>query len=1212
MTARRIGLLVIGAVLGLLAVGSSGCSPSLTDLEGFPCADDKTCPNGFTCITDRCIRSALLDGWTDPGADTSAPTDSGADTGAETSVVVDASDGGQDVTTADVGPDAPIVAADIVVLPQSGLTTVESGTTAIFSISLTIAPKANVSIALSSSNTSEVSVSPSTVEFTTANWSTPKVVTLTGVDDAVADGPKVVTITTGPAVSTDPTYTGINPGDVTVTNVDNDSPGFVVSPTGGLSVSETGTTATFTVALVTKPTADVTIPLSSSAPTAATVDTSSLTFTTTNYATPQTVTVTGVDDQLVDGAQSFAIILAAATSADPIYNGINPIDVTGITADNDVAGATVTPTSGLSVSETGTTATFTVVLQAAPSSNVTIPVSSGDATEATVSPASLVFTSSNWSTPQTVTITGVDDAVADGNQVTSIVLGAATSSDAAYNGMNPADVTCSTVDNDAAGATVTPTSGLSVSETGTTATFTVVLGAAPSSNVTIPVSSSDTTEATVSPASIVFTSSNWSTPQTVTVTGVNDAIADGTQNFTIVLGAATSADAAYSGYDPADVTGGTADDDAAGATVTPTSGLSVSETGTTATFTVVLQTAPSSNVTIPVSSSDTTEATVSPASLVFTSSNWSTPQTVTVTGVNDASADGTQNFTILLGAATSADTAYSGYNPTDVTGSTADNDVAGITVTPTTSITVTEGGSRATFTLVLNTAPSANVTIAVSSSNTAAATVSPSSVTFTTTNYGTAQTISVYPVNDTVGDGNKTFNVVLGAATSSDTGYSGLNPADISGLLLDEDTAGVTLTAAATPVSGGYHVCIQSTVGGVKCWGQNTSGQLGLGDTAHRGNGASEMGSNLPAVSLGTGRTALALAPGGYHTCALLDNRQVKCWGSNFAGQLGLGDVNERGDAAGEMGDSLPTVSLGAGRTAKAIASGTYYSCAILDNGTLKCWGHNTYGQLGLGDTSHRGDAASEMGDSLPAISLGTGRTATQLAAGSSHVCALLDNAQVKCWGYNLYGQLGRGDTANRGDGASEMGDYLTTVSLGTGLSALAIVGGGSHTCVILNTNRAKCWGRNSSGQLGLGDTNARGDGASEMGDSLPLIDLGTGRTVLFLSAGYTHSCAILDNYTAKCWGYNTSGDLGLGDTAHRGDGASEMGDSLTTISIGTGRSFRSISAGFDHNCVRLDDARSKCWGLNSYGQLGLGDTSSRGDGASEMGDNLSFLDWVP
>jgi alpha-tubulin suppressor-like RCC1 family protein len=638
----------------------------------------------------------------------------------------------------------------------------------------------------------------------------------------------------------------------------------------------------------------------------------------------------------------------------------------------------------------------------------------------------------------------------------------------------------------------------------------------------------------------------------------------------------------------------------------------VSETGTTATFTVALQAAPSSNVTIPVSSSDTTEATVSPASLVFTSSNWSTPQTVTVTGVNDASADGTQNFTIVLGAATSADTAYSGYNPADVTGSTADNDVAGITVTPTTSITITEGGSKATFTLVLNTAPSANVTIAVSSSNTAAATVSPSSVTFTTTNYGTAQTVSVTPVNDTVGDGNKTFNVVLGAATSTDTGYSGLNPADISGLTLDNDTAGVTLTVAATPVVGGYQTCIQSTLGSVKCWGQNTDGQLGLGSTTNRGDGASEMGTNLPAVSLGTGRTSLAIGPGSYHTCALLDNRQVKCWGSNFAGQLGLGDTNNRGDAASEMGDSLPAVSLGTGRTAKAIEAGGYHSCAILDNSQVKCWGQNTYGQLGIGDTAHRGDAASEMGDSLPTVSLGTGRTATQLGAGAFYTCALLDNAQVKCWGSNTYGQLGLGDTSTRGDAGSEMGDSLPTVSLGAGRSATAIAVGSYHACALLDNSRVKCWGYNVSGQLGLGDTSNRGDGASEMGDSLPLIDLGSGRTVLTLAAGWRNTCAVLDNYTAKCWGYNTYGDLGLGDTAHRGDGASEMGDNLTAISIGTSRTFRTVSSGFNYSCARLDDGRSKCWGQNTYGGLGLGDTSARGDGAGEMGDSLSFLDWVP
>jgi alpha-tubulin suppressor-like RCC1 family protein len=113
------------------------------------------------------------------------------------------------------------------------------------------------------------------------------------------------------------------------------------------------------------------------------------------------------------------------------------------------------------------------------------------------------------------------------------------------------------------------------------------------------------------------------------------------------------------------------------------------------------------------------------------------------------------------------------------------------------------------------------------------------------------------------------------------------------------------------------------------------------------------------------------------------------------------------------------------------LAAGSYHSCVRLDNGRVKCWGYNGHGQLGLGDGNNRGDQADEMGDNLPAVDLGTGRTVVALAAGSNHTCAHLDNGQIKCWGVNNFGQLGLGDTNNRGDHADEMGNNLPVVDFG-------------------------------------------------------------------------------------------------------------------------------------------------------------------------------------
>jgi alpha-tubulin suppressor-like RCC1 family protein len=407
---------------------------------------------------------------------------------------------------------------------------------------------------------------------------------------------------------------------------------------------------------------------------------------------------------------------------------------------------------------------------------------------------------------------------------------------------------------------------------------------------------------------------------------------------------------------------------------------------------------------------------------------------------------------------------------------------------------------------------------------------------------------------------------------------------------------------------GGSHSCALMNNDQIKCWGDNAYGQLGVGSTTDRGDGANEMGDNLPNVTLGTNRTAKTIVAGGYHACTLLSSNQVKCWGRNTAGQLGLGDTEHRGDDAGELGDALPAVGLGSGKTGKAIAAGGSHTCALLNDNQVKCWGDNAFGQLGLGDTIPRGDSPGQMGNALLPVNLGTGRTAKAIAAGDSHTCALLDTNQIKCWGYNAYGQLGLGHTSHRGDAANQMGS-LPIVNLGTGRTAKAIAAAGHHTCALLDTDQIKCWGHNLSGQLGLGHTNHRGDGPSEMGNSLPAVDLGTGVFATAISLGLDHTCALLDNRHVKCWGANAAGMLGLGDTRARGAFAGEMGHALPAVPLGSDRSAISLSAGGSATCALLGTNEVKCWGNNSSGQLGLGNTLHRGDSPGEMGESLPAVD---
>jgi len=435
---------------------------------------------------------------------------------------------------------------------------------------------------------------------------------------------------------------------------------------------------------------------------------------------------------------------------------------------------------------------------------------------------------------------------------------------------------------------------------------------------------------------------------------------------------------------------------------------------------------------------------------------------------------------------------------------------------------------------------------------------------------------------------------------------------DIASQYTQTDGFKTTITIPTT--AGSAHSCFMLDNGSVKCWGENSYGQLGLGDTWTRGDNSSEMGDNLTIVDLGSGRTATAIVAGSNHTCAILDNESVKCWGFNAFGQLGLGDTNNRGDASDEMGDNLNVVDLGSGIKAKAIAAGNQHTCAIIDNESIKCWGANASGQLGLGNTSNRGDGSNQMGGNLTAIDLGSGRTAKVIATGGSHTCAVLDNASVKCWGENNYGQLGLGDLNNRGDEPDEMGNFLPSVDLGSE-TATSITTGTGYTCVLLDDNsteplsNVKCWGRGNYGQLGNKKTlpinSTPSTNAINLGTGIT--GVATARKATAIAAGNFHTCAILDNSSIKCWGFNASGQLGQGDTSTVWR-ASDLGDSLLAVDLGAGRTARAIATGDNQTCAILDDASIKCWGSNTAGQLGLGDTNNRGDNSSEMGGNLPVI----
>ncbi|MGB2297316.1 MAG: RCC1 domain-containing protein, partial [Poseidonia sp.] len=174
---------------------------------------------------------------------------------------------------------------------------------------------------------------------------------------------------------------------------------------------------------------------------------------------------------------------------------------------------------------------------------------------------------------------------------------------------------------------------------------------------------------------------------------------------------------------------------------------------------------------------------------------------------------------------------------------------------------------------------------------------------------------------------------------------------------------------------------------------------------------------------------------------AILDNGDLKCWGSDSFGALGDGGSTYSNTNA----PSSTPVDLGTGRTAIALDAGEYHTCAILDDGSVKCWGSDSYGQLGDGGTSHyTGVIASEP--SATPVDLGTGRTAVSVATGRYHSCAILDNGDLKCWGLDLAGSLGDGGSANGNVNAPS----IIPLDLGTGRTAAVVAAGNYHTCAIL------------------------------------------------------------------------------------------------------------------------------------------------------------------
>ncbi len=332
------------------------------------------------------------------------------------------------------------------------------------------------------------------------------------------------------------------------------------------------------------------------------------------------------------------------------------------------------------------------------------------------------------------------------------------------------------------------------------------------------------------------------------------------------------------------------------------------------------------------------------------------------------------------------------------------------------------------------------------------------------------------------------------------------------------------------------------------------------------------------------------IAVGTYHNCVVSDTGNVRCWGWGQYGQLGYGNTDTIGD--NETAASAGDVDIGG--PVVQVAAGAHNNCALLDTGTVRCWGTNNYGELGYGHTNAVGDneTPASQGD------VDVGGIAVQVTTGRDHSCALLDTGNVRCWGKATPGTLGYGTGI-----LNPIGDDETPASAGdinVGGFVVQISSGFSHVCALLNTGKVRCWGGNVDGQLGYAHTDKIG--ASETPDSQGDVDVGG--TVVQMASGQRHSCVLLDTGRVRCWGWNAYGQLGYGNAKGCGEYCNSgpqccIGDDEVPASTGdvdVGGTVVQIAPGSRHTCALLNTGKVRCWGDNRSGQLGYGNADGCGD----------------
>ena len=353
--------------------------------------------------------------------------------------------------------------------------------------------------------------------------------------------------------------------------------------------------------------------------------------------------------------------------------------------------------------------------------------------------------------------------------------------------------------------------------------------------------------------------------------------------------------------------------------------------------------------------------------------------------------------------------------------------------------------------------------------------------------------------------------------------------------------------------SGAHFTCAITSDGALSCWGDNSSGQLGVAMLASE---LANSSAALPVPSL-TKVRALDSQASASSICAVTGDDIVSCWGANDGMQLGDGTTDML---------TAPRVVTGFDRP-QFVAVGANNACVVTQAGAFDCWGSNDNGQLADGTTTSR-PTAHPAGSALGIQMLSTG---------GFHTCALGQDARVSCWGYGAFGQLGNGF-------ATDSSEPQTVSGIST---AIQVAAGDTHTCVLLNDNTVECFGNNTNGQIG--------DGTS-MNTRLSPTPVSGLTNAAFIAAGYRHTCAVLQNGDVSCWGSNIVGQLGDGTD-----------DSTVPVAVPGVANVATLAAGIYHTCALLNDGNVTCWGANAHGELGNGVMGAVSGPVAVQGINASL-----